>query len=134
MESVRCMVCPPVLERFNCISTDFDLSLLSQLLVSRIAWHSMCLLLLSTLIIQRLIVRQSPQRSMLTFVLNCLLLTFTEETWSQFAGFLCYYDSSVCDNSILKSLDGKKHEEVVYLATKKSVNNRGAIQWPAACA
>ena len=66
--------------------------------------------------------------------LNCLLLTFTEETWSQFAGFLCYYDSSVCHNSILKSLDGKKHEEVVYLATKKSVNNRGAIQWPAACA
>ena len=59
--------------------------------------------------------------------LNCLLLTFPEETWSQFADFLCYYDSSVCDNSILKSLDGKKHEEVVYLATKKSVINRGAI-------
>ena len=58
------------------------------------------------------------------FELNCLLLTFPEETWSQFADFLCFYDSSVFDKWIQKSLDGKKHVEVVYLATKKVSNQQ----------
>ena len=133
MESVRCMVCPPVLERFNCISTDLDLSLLSQLLVSRIEsllvvfYGIACGCCFHQLIDNPAPNRSAKEHAYICSELSCLLLTFSEETRSQSADFFCYYDSSVCDNSILKSLDGKKHEEVVYLATKKSVINRGTI-------